>query len=183
MDLLDLYLKSWAEPELGRHNWHCNYVLLPLRWGLEDSSTEHDDTSNPLYPVKLIILDSIAAPTRRDFGGGSAPQRVEAIFKIAQNLKRIATQLRVAIVVINQIDKMEGASSFQFSASDFVSVTTALGTSWHHCVTTRVSLEHKRDPHRDDSVLAMQVSQQLRRAIWSGHLLCHLKLLRWEYAQ
>ena len=150
---MDLYLKLWAEPELGRHNWHCNYVLLPLRWGLEDSSTnsfyesrgqilsikndsqknlqqsdskrlkyphpndvmrnvtvhspastaellsivsrldeeiilwnesttdEHDDTSNPLYPVKLIILDSIAAPTRRDFGGGSEPQRVEAIFQ------------------------------------------------------------------------------------------------------
>ena len=102
------------------------------------------------YPVKLIILDSIAAPTRRDFGGDTAPKRVAAIFQIAQWLKRVADQMQVAVVVINQIDKVQGSASDQSYDTDFVSVTAALGTSWHHCVSTRVALEHEKDPHRDD---------------------------------
>lgn len=122
------------------------------------TSTDMSDDDSPQYPVKLIILDSIAAPTRRDFGGGNAPQRVAAIFKIAQILKRIADQMQVAVVVINQIDKMQGAAisrNHQSKDSDFVSVTAALGTSWHHCVSTRVALEHERDPHREDDVTEM----------------------------
>jgi len=108
------------------------------------------------YPVKLIILDSIAAPTRRDFGGGNAPQRVAAIFQIAQVLKRIADQMQVAVVVVNQIEKIQGIAIArdQSHDGDFVSVTAALGTSWHHCVSTRVALEHEKDPHRDDAIVS-----------------------------
>jgi hypothetical protein len=37
--------------------------------------------------------------------------------------------------------------------SDFVAVNAALGTSWHHCISTRLLLEHERDPHRLNSAL------------------------------
>jgi len=106
-----------------------------------------EDSSDAQLPIKVIILDSIAAPTRRDFGGGSAPQRVAAIFQLAQTLKRVADQMQVAVIVINQIDKVHSAPVDQPLEGDVSSVKAALGTSWHHCVSTRIALEHYHDPH------------------------------------
>lgn len=102
----------------------------------EQAAQEGEEDGGRGLPVGLIVLDSIAAPTRRDFAGGgdSAPRRVETIFQIAQSLKRLADQLQVAVVVINQVGGgMDNA---------------ALGVSWHHCVSTRVVLEYEQDPHR-----------------------------------
>jgi len=108
-------------------------------------------TTSMDYPVKLIILDSIAAPARRDFGSEDATSRVTAIFQIAQILKRIADQMNVAIVVINQIDKIENHSNKSNQTMMMPSVKAALGTSWHHCVSTRILLEHdSNDPSFDD---------------------------------
>lgn len=117
--------------------------------------------SSSTFPVKLVILDSIAAPTKRDFGGGSAPQRVLTILQIAQTLKRIADQLKVAIVVINQVDKVLSYTG-DLNHNDNGSVTAALGPSWHHCVSTRIALEHQHDPHRDDS-MALYTDQGRKR--------------------
>lgn len=142
---------SKLDEEILYRNESASESSLDTEMGMSNNNA-----SSPKYPVKLIILDSIAAPTRRDFGGGNAPQRVAAIFKIAQILKRVADQMQVAIVVINQIDKLQGGTTgstsnlYQTTESDFVSVTAALGTSWYHCVSTRVALEHEKDPHRDD---------------------------------
>jgi RAD51-like protein 1 len=107
------------------------------------------------YAVKLLIVDSIAAPTRRDFGGGDAPKRVTAIFQIAQQLKYIADQMQVAVVVINQIEKIDDQRRGSEAIAqhgvdrDFLSSKAALGTSWHHCVSTRLALEYSRSPHED----------------------------------
>jgi RecA/RadA recombinase len=93
------------------------------------SVVENINTGNKVrgkYPVRLLIVDSIASPMRRDFGTDSAPQRASAIFQCAQKLKRLADQLHLAVVVINQV----GSDS-----------RAALGTSWHHCVSTRLMLE------------------------------------------
>lgn len=117
--------------------------------------------SSSTFPVKLVVLDSIAAPTKRDFGGGSAPQRVLTILQIAQTLKRIADQLKVAIVVINQVDKVLIHSADLYH-NDNGAVSAALGPSWHHCVSTRIALEHQHDPHRDDS-MALYTDQGRKR--------------------
>jgi len=90
------------------------------------------------FPVGLIVLDSIAAPTRRDFGADSAVARVNAIFQMAQTLKRVADQLNVAVVVINQFSSIDA----------YGKGSAALGVSWHHCVSTRLLLDHEHDPHR-----------------------------------
>ncbi|KAL3906367.1 MAG: hypothetical protein SGILL_009298, partial [Bacillariaceae sp.] len=64
------------------------------------------------YPVRLLIVDSIAAPMRRDFGSDSAPQRAVAIFQCAQALKRLADHLNLAVVVVNQVGSSDlGESS------------------------------------------------------------------------
>ena len=116
-----------------------NYAIM------EDESLSSSSPSS--YPVKLIILDSIAAPTRRDFGGDKAMNRVNAIFQIAQMLKQIGDEMNVAIVVINQIEKvMTIAATTDMNnggSGTLSSVKAALGTSWHHCVSTRILLEHE----------------------------------------
>eukprot|EP00536_Pseudo-nitzschia_multiseries_P008586 jgi/Psemu1/325273/estExt_fgenesh1_pg.C_2200006 len=111
------------------------------------------------YPVRLLIVDSIAAPMRRDFGTDSAPQRAAAIFQCAQKLKRLADQLHLAVVVINQVGAAGGGgvgvgdgragngigigtnAPGMSSEQQRIPVRAALGTSWHHCVSTRLLLE------------------------------------------
>mmetsp|Transcript_11394 Transcript_11394/g.17118 ORF Transcript_11394/g.17118 Transcript_11394/m.17118 type:complete len:505 (-) Transcript_11394:127-1641(-) len=127
---------------------------------------DNSDESNVHLPVRLVVIDSIAAPARRDFGSESGPQRLVALFQMAQMLKRLADQLQVAIVVINQVGSLvddprgeSNSSSVDDNATrnilgkDYVSVTAALGSSWQHCVSSRLLLEHERDPHRQDTAI------------------------------
>ena len=111
---------------------------------------EQAQDDNNVYPVSLVVLDSIAAPTRRDFGSESAPQRVSAMLQLAQILKRLANQLQLAIVVINQVglDDNSATATLNENGTDFVAVKAALGTAWSHCLSTRLLLQHERDPHR-----------------------------------
>jgi len=114
-----------------------------------NQQAQEDDSK---YPVSLLILDSIAAPTRRDFGSESAPQRVSAVLQLAQLLKRLADQLQLVVVVINQVGLHDSLSDLQPSqGTDLVAVKAALGTAWSHCLSTRLLLEHERDPHRLNS--------------------------------
>jgi RAD51-like protein 1 len=133
------------------HTPASTHELLSVVSGIEDdillrNQQAEEDTS--VYPVSLIILDSIASPTRRDFGSESAPQRVSAVLQLAQMLKRLADQLQLVIVVINQVGLNEHIHTVESSGgSDLVAVKAALGTSWHHCLSTRLLMEHVRDPH------------------------------------
>jgi RAD51-like protein 1 len=123
------------------------------------------------YPIQLMILDSIAAPLQREFTSGTAAQRASTLLQMAQILKRIAQEWNIAIVVINQVGSTqiddsnldsEGNSTKidgRNGGKDGVFSTAALGTAWHHCVSTRLLLEHAQDPHRVDSIND-QVRQQ-----------------------
>lgn len=111
-----------------------------------DSTRRTPNGAVVTFPVRLVIVDSIAAPIRRDFGSDSAPQRAAAIFHCAQVLKRLADQLHLAVVVINQIGAVDRAMEHYTAVggadtSDPLAVRAALGVAWHHCVTTRLSLE------------------------------------------
>ncbi|KAL7549277.1 hypothetical protein ACHAWF_012553 [Thalassiosira exigua] len=109
-------------------------------------------------PVRLIVIDSVAAPIRRDFdmmgsSSNAGAQRASALFKIAKRLKQLAHDHKVAVVVVNQV-----GSSSMFSRSNHQRNNTldvqdgefvaSLGTAWQYCVTTRIVLEHDCDPHR-----------------------------------
>ncbi len=87
-------------------------------------------------PITMVVLDSIAASIKRDFDRSTAHERVTTVFEIAQRFKRLADEFKVAIIIINQIDHDEDTT-----------VTASLGTSWHHCISTRLLLEHGMDPH------------------------------------
>jgi RecA/RadA recombinase len=94
-------------------------------------------------PVRLLIIDSIAAPLLRlsgvepgkdtDLGRPSMAQRAGQVFRLAQCLKRYADQYNLAVVVINQcLSSSTRQDSHEYRA--------ALGTSWYHCVSTRLLL-------------------------------------------
>ena len=119
----------------------------------EQQSTNDNASSCRRLPVRLIVIDSIAAPIKRDFdmmGSSStniAAQRNTAIFQIAKKLKQLAYDYQLAVVVVNQIGsgssmsaRLDRGNDGEFSAS--------LGTAWQHCVTTRIVLEHDDDQHR-----------------------------------
>ncbi len=117
------------------------------------------------FPVRLIIIDSIAAPLRRDFdmvGGGAsssniAVRRATAIFRIAKRLKQLAHDYQLAVAVINQVGSghlsnrkddesyNQRTSNLDINDGEF---SASLGTAWQYCVSTRIVLEHDNDPHR-----------------------------------
>jgi RecA/RadA recombinase len=127
---------------------HRNQIALQ-ETGITTNPAVNKGHCLPKYPVRLLIVDSIAAPIRRDFGADSAPQRAAAVFQCAQTLKQLADQLHLAVIVINQVGStsMEATNTVQDadgmgSGSDLFSRSqAALGTSWHHCVTTRLEME------------------------------------------
>jgi RecA/RadA recombinase len=131
-----------------------------------DSSNHHvainaEATPNHLepsdFPIRLLIVDSIAAPTKRGFGCESAPERAAAVFQCAQRLKQLAHQLQVAVLVVNQVFLDQRSdfgtldSNSTVGANDRVAVKATLGTSWHHCVSTRILLEQQQQQNGDDA--------------------------------
>ncbi|GAA6059561.1 hypothetical protein JCM10212_000617 [Sporobolomyces blumeae] len=70
------------------------------------SAFEHRTTlPRPPLPVKLVILDSIAAPLRPAHAPGSTGfvERSKELARIGDTLKRIANVYRCAVVVVNQV--------------------------------------------------------------------------------
>lgn len=138
--------------------------------GTDHTASNNNNTRR--LPVRLIVIDSIAAPIRRDFdmmGGSSATSssssssntaanRASAIFQIAKRLKQLAHDYQLAVVVVNQVgsghDNLfsthnninnQRNNTLDISDGEF---TASLGTAWQYCATTRVVLEHEDDPHR-----------------------------------
>lgn len=139
--------------------------------GAGDYGTANQQATANTFPVRLLIVDSIAAPTKRGFGSQTAAERAAAVFQCAQRLKQLAHQLRLAVLVINQVVLEQPAtreSSMDYTTTspmatrtsqplvdtrasptgselplpmEKVFVKAALGTSWHHCVSTRIILE------------------------------------------
>jgi RAD51-like protein 1 len=115
------------------------------------------------FPVRLIIIDSIAAPLRRDFdmigstsSSNTAARRATAIFQIAKRLKQLAFDYQLAVAVINQVgaghipdriddEHIQRNNNLDINDGEF---TASLGTAWQYCVSTRIVLEHESDPHR-----------------------------------
>ena len=126
----------------------------------EQSGNAPNASTRRRLPVRLIVIDSIAAPIRRDYdmmGGSSsntAALRASALFQIAKRLKQLAYDYQVAVVVINQVgsggmfsnrNDLQRNNALDIRDGEF---TASLGTAWQYCVSTRIVLEHEDDPHR-----------------------------------
>ena len=111
--------------------------------------------------VRLLIVDSVAALARAQFGRGQLTQRQELLGQIASALKQLAERLGMAAFVTNQVTTRvgarvrhahdtaggggEAAGSGGDNADSPGSVTAALGTKWAHCVNARLVLEGSMD--------------------------------------
>lgn len=92
---------------------------------------EANSDSSAHFPVRLIVVDSIAAPAKRSFDSSTRLEQATALMGCAQLLKRLAFEHHLAVVVVNQVVG---------SAVESETPGAALGMAWHHCVTTRLEL-------------------------------------------
>jgi hypothetical protein len=96
--------------------------------------------------VKLVIVDSIAAPARMmgggQGGGGTLVQRQQLLAGVASDLKMLASTFSLPVCVVNQVKSSSSKSSSSSSAAlAESSVSAALGIVWAHAVNTRLLLE------------------------------------------
>mmetsp|Transcript_9355 Transcript_9355/g.16402 ORF Transcript_9355/g.16402 Transcript_9355/m.16402 type:complete len:420 (-) Transcript_9355:333-1592(-) len=105
--------------------------------------------------VKLVIIDSIAFHFRHVDDAG---QRTRLLNSIAQALNSIAAEKNVAIVTSNQmttkIQKPSGNHAGQGKEAQTSYYAPALGESWSHSITNRITIERTE----------MSVSRKLHRA-------------------
>lgn len=138
--------------------------LLDLLNQLDEEIKQRNAERSERLPVRLLIVDSIAAPLRRDYSSpNSAMQRASAIFDIAHKLKQLADDFKLAVVVVNQVGGASGANNTQRNDTldnDGGEFTGSLGTVWQHCISTRIALEHDGDPQRLD-----QEQHKIRRGM------------------
>lgn len=105
--------------------------LLQLVKGLEEIINDHS--------VKLVVVDSIAAPVRMDYDSHSMPQRQVVLAQAASSLKHLAQTFGIPIVVTNQV--MSNYSTPSKGQTVGSSLSAALGVSWAHAVNTRFVLQ------------------------------------------
>ncbi|XP_068659734.1 DNA repair protein XRCC3 homolog [Aristolochia californica] len=108
-------------------------------------------SANDSFPIKLIVIDSIAALFRSEFDNTPTDlkRRSSLFFKIAAKLKLLARKFNLAVVVSNQVTDLvgsgDGANSLRVGNygalySSGRRVCPALGLSWASCVNSRVFL-------------------------------------------
>ena len=156
-----------------------------------DSYGSYNSLPIKRLPVRLIIIDSIAAPIRRDYVITSVPskssspnaaiQRATVIFQIARKLKQLADDFQLAVVVVNQVgtgfSSHGGGSGHRNDTLDTTDgeFTGSLGTAWQYCVSTRIALEHEEDAHR-----LHQVQNQTRKAVITKSLVSKKAQFKYE---
>ncbi|CAI0391933.1 unnamed protein product [Linum tenue] len=110
--------------------------------------------SQTQFPVRLIVIDSIAALFRSDFDNTSIDlmKRSSLFFKISGKLKSLASRFRLAVVVTNQVvdyvgDGMNGLKigNLEELYSSGRRVCPALGLAWSNCVNSRLFLSREED--------------------------------------
>ncbi|KAG9447719.1 hypothetical protein H6P81_013847 [Aristolochia fimbriata] len=106
---------------------------------------------NDSFPIKLIVIDSIAALFRSEFDNTPTDlkRRSALFFKIGAKLKLQARRFNLAVVVTNQVVDLMGSGdgangvrvgNYGGLYSSGRRVCPALGLSWASCVNSRVFL-------------------------------------------
>jgi RAD51-like protein 2 len=119
--------------------------------------------------VKLIVLDSVAFHFRAEFEDMSSRQRL--LQSLAQDLLAMAEQNDLAVVLINQVTTKIGggaAANGPFGTGG-AQLIAALGESWAHVCTTRITLhwlgEQRcariiKSPSQPDATVQYEVSHR-----------------------
>ncbi|KAG4922910.1 hypothetical protein AAZX31_18G269700 [Glycine max] len=110
-------------------------------------------SKSPWRPVRIIVIDSIAALFRSDFEntGSDLRRRSSLFFGISGGLRQLAKRFGIAVVVTNQVVDLIGDGDVSFGSlgnglySSGRRVCPALGLAWAHCVNSRLFLSKDED--------------------------------------
>ncbi|KAG2297295.1 hypothetical protein Bca52824_043964 [Brassica carinata] len=113
-------------------------------------------TSKTRLPLKLIVLDSVAALFRSEFDNTPSDlrKRASCFFKISGKLKQLASKFGLAVVITNQVtdfvESSDGLSGLRIGNlrclySSGRRVVPALGLAWANCVNSRVFISRSGD--------------------------------------
>nr|XP_033512733.1 DNA repair protein XRCC3 homolog isoform X2 [Nicotiana tomentosiformis] len=128
-------------------------------------------------PIKLIVIDSIAALFRFEFENNARDlkQRSGLFFKISSKLKEQARRFGLAVVVINQVvDVIDDSDVLRIGNSTCLytserKVCAALGLSWANCVNTRLFLSRNEERVADEDCFTTQ-TRRFIRVVFAPHL-------------
>lgn len=125
--------------------------------------------------VSLLIIDSLASLCRVEYGVHQIAERASALWKIASQLKQLASQSNLAVIVVNQVSDAFKADDFSSSDSSSEMPTflegrkPALGLAWAHCINQRISL-YKLGSFRSVSSSASSASSSSSSSVSSASL-------------
>lgn len=88
--------------------------------------------------IRLIIIDSIAALYRVEFGINDTIKRSESLFKLASFLRNLADEYDICVIIINQVSAVINDNLEGIFKKDKVIPT--LGLSWSHCINMRIMI-------------------------------------------
>jgi len=91
------------------------------------------------FNIKLVIIDSIAALARTEFGAQSIAERQRMLGRQASQLKYIAEAFTIPVLVTNQVTTaMGGRGAGAGNGQGEGHLMAALGPMWAHAVNTRL---------------------------------------------
>lgn len=141
--------------------------------------------SKTQLPVRLIVIDSIAALFRSEFENTpiELKRRSSLFFKISGKLKSLAKKFGLAVVVTNQVVDLvepEGTNGLRVGnlarlCSSGRRVCPALGLAWANCVNSRLFLSRYEEVEKeengltDGNVLCTQTRRRLH-IVFAPHL-------------
>ncbi|EEF30727.1 X-ray repair cross complementing protein 3, xrcc3, putative [Ricinus communis] len=134
-------------------------------------------------PVRLIVIDSVAALFRSEFENTATDlkRRSALFFKISAKLRALAWRFNLAVVVSNQVvdfvgsgDGLNGARIGDLGSlySSGRRVCPALGLAWANCVNSRLFLSRDENGMVDGAESGSFCSQTRRRlhVVFAPHL-------------
>ena len=120
------------------------------------------ENSKSQLPVRLIVIDSIAALFRSEFDNTPVElkRRSSLFFKISSKLKALAKRFSLAVLVTNQVVDLvgpnEGINGLRIGNLGCLytsgrRVCPALGLAWANCVNSRLFLSRNEDVIREEN--------------------------------
>uniref|UniRef100_A0A7N0ZU75 RecA family profile 1 domain-containing protein n=1 Tax=Kalanchoe fedtschenkoi TaxID=63787 RepID=A0A7N0ZU75_KALFE len=139
----------------------CDYVLVQAAHSADQlfdilSKVEAlVEKSGNQFPIRLIVIDSIAALFRLDYENNSSDLKLRTylFFKISGRLKMLAKRFQMAVMITNQVvdlvdpDGVNGlkVGNVRFLYSSGRRVCAALGMTWANCVNTRLFMSRTEE--------------------------------------
>ncbi|KAJ1387659.1 Rad51/DMC1/RadA [Sesbania bispinosa] len=129
-------------------------------------------------PVRVIVVDSIAALFRSDFDNTylDLKERSSLFFKISGKLKSLAKRFGLVVLVTNQVvDFIEGSSDIRIGNftelySSGRRVCPALGLAWANCVNSRLFLSRDEEVDEDGGVYPRSKTRRRLGVVFAPHL-------------